>query len=80
MAAVVILGAGTLAAYLKYRAVYDSITRVNPGGELGVRPPQYSTTAENILVYGDDSRKGLDAHEQYILRPATTRPTTPTRS
>jgi LCP family protein required for cell wall assembly len=68
VAAVVILGAGTLAAYLKYRAVYDSITRVNPGGELGVRPPQYSTTAENILVYGNDSRKGLDAHEQYILR------------
>ncbi len=68
VAAVVILGAGTLAAYLKYREVYDSITRVNPGGELGVRPPQYSTTSENILVYGNDSRKGLDAHEQYILR------------
>jgi len=68
VAAVVILGAGTLAAYLKYRAVYDSITRVNvPGSELGQRPPQYSTDSENILVYGDDSRKGLDAHEQYIL-------------
>jgi LCP family protein required for cell wall assembly len=65
---VVILGAGTLTAYLKYRAVYDSITRVNPGGELGVRPPQYSTTSENILVYGDDSRKGLTPHQQYILR------------
>jgi LCP family protein required for cell wall assembly len=68
VAAVVILGAGTLSAYLKYRAVYDSITRVNPGGELGVRPPQYSTTSENILVYGDDSRKGLTPHQQYILR------------
>jgi LCP family protein required for cell wall assembly len=67
--AVVILAVGTLAAYLKYRAVYDSITRVNvPGAELGQRPPQYSTASENILVYGDDSRKGLDAHEQYILR------------
>ena len=66
--AVVILAAGTLAAYLKYRAVYDSITRVNvPGSELGQRPPEYSTAAENILVYGDDSRKGLDAHQQYIL-------------
>jgi LCP family protein required for cell wall assembly len=66
--AVVILAAGTLTAYLKYRAVYDSITRVNvPGAELGQRPQEYSTTAENILVYGDDSRKGLDAHEQYIL-------------
>ena len=66
--AVVILAAGTLAAYLKYRAVYDSITRVNvPGSELGQRPPEYSTASENILVYGDDSRKGLDAHQQYIL-------------
>jgi LCP family protein required for cell wall assembly len=66
--AVVILAAGTLTAYLKYRAVYDSITRVNvPGSELGQRPPDYSTTSENILVYGTDSRKGLDAHQQYIL-------------
>ena len=66
--AVVILAAGILAAYLKYRAVYDSITRVNvPGAELGQRPTEYSTASENILVYGDDSRKGLDAHEQYIL-------------
>jgi LCP family protein required for cell wall assembly len=66
--AVVIVAAGTLAAYLKYRAIYDSITRVNvPSTELGHRPPQYSTTSMNILVYGDDSRKGLDAHEQYIL-------------
>jgi LCP family protein required for cell wall assembly len=68
VAAVVILAAGTLTAYLKYRAVYDSITRVTvPGSELGQRPTEYSTTSENILVYGDDSRKGLDAHEQYIL-------------
>ncbi len=68
VAAVVILAAGTLTAYLKYRAVYDSITRVNvPGSELGQRPPDYSTTSENILVYGNDSRKGLDAHEQFIL-------------
>jgi len=66
--AVVILAASTLAAYLKYRAVYDSITRVNvPGSELGQRPQDYSTSSENILVYGDDSRKGLDAHQQYIL-------------
>ena len=66
---VVILAAGTLAGYLKYRAVYDSITRVSvSGSDLGQRPQDYSTASENILVYGDDSRKGLDAHEQYILR------------
>jgi LCP family protein required for cell wall assembly len=68
VAAVVILVGGTLTAYLKYRAIYDSITRVNvPGSELGQRPTDYSAASENILVYGDDSRKGLDAHEQYIL-------------
>jgi LCP family protein required for cell wall assembly len=68
VAAVGIVSAGTLAAYLKYRAVYDSITRVQvPQGELGQRPPQYSTDSMNILVYGDDSRKGLTPHEQYVL-------------
>jgi LCP family protein required for cell wall assembly len=69
VAAVLIVGAGTLTAYLKYRAVYDSITRVTvPGQALGHRPPVYSTNSMNILVYGSDSRKGLTAHEQYILR------------
>jgi LCP family protein required for cell wall assembly len=68
VAAVGILSAGTLAAYLKYRAVYDSITRVQvPQGELGQRPPQYSTDSMNILVYGDDSRAGLTPHQQYLL-------------
>jgi len=69
VAAVIVVGAGTLTAYLKYRAVYDSITRVTvPGQALGHRPPVYSTNSMNILVYGSDSRKGLTAHEQYILR------------
>jgi len=68
VAVVVLLAAGTLTAYLKYRAVYDSITRiaVSPG-ELGKRPPQYSTTSMNVLIYGTDSRAGLDRHWQYIL-------------
>jgi LCP family protein required for cell wall assembly len=69
VAAVVIVGAGTLTAYLKYRAVYDSITRISvPGQALGKRPPVYSTTSMNILVYGTDSRAGLTPHQQYILR------------
>jgi LCP family protein required for cell wall assembly len=68
VATVVLLAAGTLAAYLKYRAVYDSITRITVSpGELGHRPQQYSTTSMNVLVYGVDSRAGLDRHEQYIL-------------
>jgi LCP family protein required for cell wall assembly len=69
VAAVVIVTAGTLTAYLKYRAVYDSITRVPvPSTALGHRPPVYSTSSLNILVYGDDSRAGLTPHEQYVLR------------
>ncbi len=68
VAAVVIVAAGTLGVYLKYRAVYDSITRVTvPSTALGHRPPVYSTTSQNILVYGDDTRTGLTAHQQYIL-------------
>ncbi len=67
--AVVIVTAGTLGAYLKYRAVYDSITRVTvPSTALGHRPPVYSTNSLNLLVYGDDSRAGLTPHEQYVLR------------
>ena len=67
--AVVIVAAGTLTAYLKYRAVYDSITRVTvPSTALGHRPPVYSTDSLNILIYGDDDRAGLTPHEQYILR------------
>jgi len=67
--AVVIVAAGTLGAYLKYRAVYDSITRVTvPTTALGHRPPVYSTDSQNILVYGDDNRSGLTPHQQYVLR------------
>lgn len=67
--AVVIVAAGTLGAYLKYRAVYDSITRVTvPSTALGHRPPVYSTDSLNILVYGNDNRAGLTPHEQYVLR------------
>jgi LCP family protein required for cell wall assembly len=67
--AVVIVAAGTLGAYLKYRAVYDSITRVTvPSTALGHRPPVYSTNSLNLLVYGDDNRAGLTPHQQYILR------------
>jgi LCP family protein required for cell wall assembly len=67
--AVVIVAAGTLGAYLKYRAIYDSINRITvPSTALGHRPPVYSTNSLNILVYGDDSRAGLTPHEQYILR------------
>src|SRR6266487_2175628 len=68
VAAVVVVAAGTLGAYLKYRAVYDSITRVTvPSTALGHRPPVYSANSENILVYGDDTRAGLTPHQQFVL-------------
>ncbi len=63
---VVVVAAGTAGVYLKYRQINDSINRT-PLTDLGHRPPQYSTSSENILVYGSDSRAGLDGHEQYIL-------------
>lgn len=63
---VVILVAGGLAAYLKYRSIDDSIHRV-PLSDLGHQPPVYSTSSMNILVFGSDSRAGLDPHEQHIL-------------
>jgi LCP family protein required for cell wall assembly len=66
LAVVVIAVAGVLSAYGKYRQVYDSIKKV-PLTDLGKRPVDYSTASENILVYGSDSRAGLDAHQQYIL-------------
>ena len=81
VAAVVIVAAGTLTAYLKYRAVYDSITRVTvPSTALGHRPPVYSTNSMNILVYGTDSRAGLTRTSSTSCAPAMTRATTPTRS
>jgi LCP family protein required for cell wall assembly len=50
----------SLAAYLKYRAVWDSITRINVTG-LGRRPPQL-TSAMNVLLIGSDSRAGPNEH------------------
>jgi LCP family protein required for cell wall assembly len=64
--AAVVVVAGTLTVYLRERAVYDSIRHVAVTG-LGNRPPQYSTTALNLLVFGTDDRAGLSAHLQNAL-------------
>jgi len=66
VAIAVILGASTLGVYLKYRQIDDSITRI-PLTHLGKRPVEYSTSSMNVLVFGSDSRSGLDPHQQYIL-------------
>ncbi len=64
---VVVLTAGSLYAYGQYRSVYDSIHRVTITGLGSHRPPVYSTTSLNILVFGTDSRAGLSRHEQVKL-------------
>lgn len=52
----VVLVAGTLVAYLKYRLIMDKVQQVNVTG-LGKRPPKYDN-ALNILLIGSDSRSG----------------------
>ena len=60
---VVVLVAGTLGAYLKYRTVWDSIHRVTVT-DLGHRPPKYSTSALNLLVFASGSTAGLTWSQQ----------------
>jgi LCP family protein required for cell wall assembly len=61
---VAVLVAASLAVYLKYRAVWDSIRRVDvTQGELGRRPPQY-TSALNLLVFASGSTAGLTRQQQ----------------
>jgi len=57
---VLVLVAGSLTAYIKYRDVWNSIHRVPITG-LGNRPPRYNTEALNILLIGSDSRAGANS-------------------
>jgi LCP family protein required for cell wall assembly len=57
VALVGVVVAGSLVAYAKYRAYWDSIKRVDVAGLIGPQPPKY-TNAENILVIGTDTRNG----------------------
>ncbi len=52
----IVLVVTSIGAYLKFRSVWDSITRVSVAG-LGPQPPKL-TSATNILVIGSDSRAG----------------------
>jgi LCP family protein required for cell wall assembly len=66
-AAVAVAVAGTfLAGYATYRKVVGEVHHVTVS-DLGKRPPVYSTTSENILIVGSDSRAGLDHHQQVLL-------------
>jgi len=63
MAGVLVLAvvSGSLVAYAKYRAVYDSIGRVDVSGDLnGIKQPPVDPNAINILLIGSDSRSGVN--------------------
>ena len=57
----VVVGGGVLAIYLKYRAAWDGIARVDVSGDLhpANRPPA-DPNAENILLIGSDTRVGVN--------------------
>ena len=59
---VLVLVGGSLVVYAKYRAVYDSIGRVDVSGDLrGVKKlPPADPNAINILLIGSDSRTGVN--------------------
>ncbi|MGH3169517.1 MAG: LCP family protein [Trebonia sp.] len=66
VAVVLVVVAALFTAYYKVNSINDAIHRVPVTG-LGPRPPQYSTASMNILVFGSDSRTGLDHHMQVLL-------------
>jgi LCP family protein required for cell wall assembly len=52
-----VLVIASLAAYVKYRSIWDSIKRIDVTGLIGDQPPKLNN-AENILVLGTDTRVG----------------------
>jgi LCP family protein required for cell wall assembly len=57
----VVLAVGTLAAYAKYRSVWDGIHRIDVSSDLtapNLPPPD--PNAQNILIIGSDSRSGIN--------------------
>jgi LCP family protein required for cell wall assembly len=64
-ALVMVVVAGGLFGYVKYRQIWDGIHH-DVVTDLGNRPPKYND-ALNILVFGSDSRAGLTRREQLLL-------------
>jgi LCP family protein required for cell wall assembly len=62
---VLVVVAGGLFGYAKYREIWDGIHH-DVVSDLGDRPPKYNN-AENILVFGSDSRAGLTRQQQLAL-------------
>jgi LCP family protein required for cell wall assembly len=57
---------GSLYAYMRYRAVWDSIHRIDVSKDLSKRPPKYGN-ALNILLIGSDTRTGGNRIGGYSL-------------
>ena len=57
-----VLAGGSLAAYAKYRSVWDGINRIDVRGDLGHKRPPLDPNAQNILVIGSDSRSGRNGN------------------
>jgi LCP family protein required for cell wall assembly len=57
----VVVAGGSLAVYLKYRAAWDGIARVDVSGDLrSAQQPAVDPNAENILLIGSDTRVGVN--------------------
>ncbi|HEY2506551.1 MAG TPA: LCP family protein [Streptosporangiaceae bacterium] len=54
------LAGGSLAAYMKYRSVWDGIQRVNVSADLTGKRPPLDPHALNILLIGSDTRVGVN--------------------
>ena len=52
-----VLVLAVLAAYVKYRSLWDSIKRIDVTGLIGNEPRKLNN-AENILILGSDTRAG----------------------
>jgi LCP family protein required for cell wall assembly len=55
-----VLAGGSLAAYAKYRSVWDGIRRIDVQGDLKTKRPPADPNAQNILVIGSDTRVGVN--------------------
>ncbi len=55
-----VLAGGSLAAYAKYRAIWDGIKRVDVTRDLTGKRPPADPNALNLLLIGSDSRSGIN--------------------
>jgi LCP family protein required for cell wall assembly len=55
-----VVAGGSLAAYAKYRSVWDGIKRVDVEGDLQTKRPPVDPNAQNILLIGSDGRAGVN--------------------